>query len=148
MKWMKTQDVQSGDIIETISKIPQHSPICKGMFLPIIKHYGIVCNVEGEQCLVHNIIGRTPTITPCKEVFIGRKIERVLRTGMTDDQILDKFYQCREKKYRIFSWNCESLMVFISGSSIGYPQGDGWSLGIAVLILVIIFSVVARKQNS
>lgn len=145
---MKTQDVQSGDIIETISKIPQHSPICKGMFLPIIKHYGIVCNVNGEQYLVHNIIGRTPTITPCKEVFIDRKVERVLRTGMSDCQILEKYNSCKERKYRLFSWNCESLMVYIYGQSIGYPQGDGWSLGISVLILVIVFSVIARKQKS
>lgn len=148
MKWIKTEDVQSGDIIETISKIPQHSPICRGMMLPIIKHYGIICYVEGEQCLVHNIIGRTPTITPCKEVFIDRKIERVLRTGMCDQDILSKYEEVKDRPYRVFNFNCENLMVYISGSSIGYPQGDAWSLGIAVLILVILFAVVLGKQKS
>lgn len=147
MKWIKTQDVQSGDIIETISKIPDHSPICKGMMLPIIKHYGIVCNVNGEQCLVHNVIGRNPTITPCDEVFTNRRIERVLRTGMTDNQILGKFDSCREKKYNLWNWNCENLMIFISGSSIGFQQRDGWSIGFAVLIVVFLVLIFSGRKS-
>lgn len=148
MKWIRTEDVQSGDIIETISKIPEHSPIFKGMMLPIIKHYGIVCNVNGEQCLVHNIIGRSPTITPCREVFTDRSVERVLRTGLTDEEILDKYYSCREKKYDLWSWNCESLMVFIWGDSIGIPQRDAWSVGATILIILLLLVIISRQQKS
>lgn len=150
MQWIKTDQVQSGDIIETISKIPEHSPVCKGMMLPIIKHYGIVCSVDGEQCLVHNIIGRTPTITPIDEVFVDRKIERVLRTGMCDQEILSKYEQVKDRPYRLWDFNCENLMVFISGSSIGFPQQAGWTIGVStfVVVSVILLVLIFRKGNN
>jgi len=147
MKWITTQDVQSGDIIETRSKIPMHSPAFRGAMVPFIKHYGMICHIDGKQHIVHNIIGRSPTVTPCDQVFTNRRIERVLRTGMTDEGILQKFNECKTRKYRIFSWNCESLMVYISGNSIGFPQRDGWSVGIFTLLLIIILILIFGQKK-
>lgn len=129
MQWIITQDIKSGDIVETRSKIPEHSPVFRGVMVPFIKHYGIIIYIDGKQHIVHNIIGRSPTITPCEKVFTNRRIERVLRTGLTDEQILERFNSCKEKKYSLWAWNCESLMVYITGSSIGFPQRDGWTIG-------------------
>lgn len=148
MEWIETDDVRSGDIIETISRIPDHSPICKGWMLPIVKHYGIVVNVDGRKCLAHNIIGRSPTIMPLEQVFVGRRIERVLRTGMCDADILKKFNSCRHIRYSVWFFNCETLMNYIWGRSIGFPQQYGYAIGAAVLIVVIMVLIFSRKRNS
>lgn len=147
MEWIETEDVQSGDIIETISRIPDHSPICSGWMLPIVKHYGMVVNVDGRKCLAHNIIGRSPTIMPLEEFFMGRRIERVLRTGMRDEEILDKFNSCKHRPYSIWFFNCETLMQHIWGRSIGFPQQHGYVIGTAVLIVVVLVIAFSRKRK-
>lgn len=148
MEWIKTEDVRDGDIVETPSKIPLHSPIFPGMMFPIVKHYGMILYVKGKQCIVHNIIGRRPTITPCDEVFTDRKIERVLRTGMCGEQILEKYNSCSTKPYSLISWNCEHLMVFISGMSIGFPQQYGWCIGFSVIIILLLLLIFFTRKSS
>lgn len=147
MEWIITDDIQSGDIVETKSKIPQHSSMFRGMMVPFIKHYGMIVYIDGKRHIVHNIIGRCPTITPCDQVFTDRRIERVLRTGLTNEQILQKFNELKNKPYRLFSFNCESLMVDMYGSSIGFPQRDGWLIGIFILLLLILLAVIFRPSK-
>lgn len=144
MEWIVTDDIQSGDIVETRSKIPEHSSMFRGMMVPFIKHYGMIVYIDGKKHIVHNIIGRAPTITPCDQVFTNRRIERVLRTGLSDEEILKKFDECKDKPYKIFSWNCEDLMTHMYGSSIGLPQRDGWTIGIAVLLFLILLVLFFR----
>lgn len=148
MKWIRTDDVQDGDIIETPSKIPPHSPFFPNRMFPLIKHYGMIVHIDDQQCIVHNIIGRQPTITPCCEVFTDRKIERVLRTGMCREEILEKFNSCNCKKYSLWNWNCESLMTFIWGFPIGIPQRDAWTGGTTLLLLIIILLLVFRRRSN
>lgn len=148
MEWIKTEDVQDGDIVETPSKLPPHSPIFPNMLFPIVKHYGMILYVQGKQCIVHNIIGRSPTITPCEEVFTDRKIERVLRTGMCGEKILEKYNSCKDKKYDIWNFNCETLMVLIWGSSIGIAQQHAWALGFAIIIILLLILIFSRRKVS
>lgn len=153
MKWrsdITIDDLMDGDIIETKSKIPQHSPILRGVMVPFIKHYGMIVYIEGKRNIVHNIIGRCPTITPCEEIFVDRRLERVLRTGMCGDEIMERFNSCQGQNYDLFSWNCENLMVYISGSSIGIPQRDIWTGGtlMSVAIVIAIFLIFGGKTKS
>lgn len=146
--WIKynEEDIQSGDIVETVTKIPEHSPIFKGVKVRFIKHYGIVVLIDGKQNLIHNVIGRCPTITPLDEIFTNRRIHRVFRTGMSDEEILKKYSECKSKKYRLWKWNCEDLMTHICGMPIGYPQRDGWLIGIFVVGLAILVAILVRKK--
>lgn len=138
-KWTKaSEDIRSGDIVETVTKLPEHSPVLPGLKVPFIKHYGMVVTIDEKKYIIHNIIGRYPMITPIEEVFKDRKIHRLLRTGMSDQEILSKYDSCKNSKYKLFSWNCETLMSYIWGSAIGFPQQNGWMMGLSMLVIIII----------
>lgn len=148
--WIKfADDLKSGDIVETVTKIPQHSPIWRGTKIPFIKHYGMVVSVNGKQHIVHNIIGRNPTIDPLDEVFKDRTVHRILRTGVTDQEIISKYNECKDQPYKLFSWNCEDLVSYLAGVSIGYPQRNGWLIGLTTfgVILLVIFLMVFKKRK-
>lgn len=149
LNWTKpTQQVQSGDIVETVTKLPKHSPAFPELKVSFIKHYGMVVSVDGKKYIIHNIIGRRPTMDPLEEVFKDRHIHRVLRTGLTDEHILKKYDECKHKKYRLWFFNCEHLMTYIFGDSIGYPQRDGWIIGMTVLGIIVFFVILfgAKKK--
>lgn len=137
-KWTDDDEVQSGDIVETVTKIPDSFPFGSGLKVAFIKHYGIVVFIDGKPNLLHNIIGSKPTIMPMEDVFKDRKIHRVLRTGLSDCEIMKKYDECKDECYRLFSWNCESLMVYIYGNPIGYPQQKGWTIGLSLTSIIII----------
>lgn len=148
MEWITSDKLESGDIIETRSKVPPHSPLFKGAMVPFIKHYGMIVFINGKPNIVHNIIGRHPTITPYEEVFTNRRVERVLRTGMTDDQILSKYEKIKDKKYNLMSFNCENLMTYMCDSSIGFPQKQGWSIGIFSVLSLILLVLILRPSKA
>lgn len=147
-KWFTvndTRDLQSGDIVETISKLPQHSPISPGMKIPFILHYGIVTCENGLQCFVHNVIGAGPTITPTQEIFEDRTIRRVYRTGMTDEQIIEKYNQYKEKNYSPVFFNCEHLINNFCGLPVKVSQVQAYAVALLILALLILILLLIKR---
>lgn len=147
-KWFTVDDVddlQSGDIVETISKLPPHSPVCPGLRIPFILHYGIVICQNNVKSLVHNVIGRGPMITPIDEIFTDRTIHRVFRTEMTDCQITNKYNQFKERPYRPIGFNCETLILFIYGRNVTRLQVQIYAVTLLILVVLILVILLLRK---
>lgn len=146
--WIKpvNNDIRCGDIVETVSKIPPHIPVGAGLKLPFIKHYGMVTTRNGKKYIVHNIIGRSPTIAPFDEVFSDRNINRIYRTGMTNSEIMAKYNECKDESYKPFRFNCESLMNRLSGTTIRFPQTYNILAIISILGVIILIIFLIRKK--
>lgn len=139
--WIKINDVnelQTGDILETYSKIPANARLFAGKITSVIKHYSVVVREEDKIQIMHNKILATPEIDPIEYITSERQILRVLRTGVSDDVMIKKYKQCSSRPYNAVKWNCEDFVMYVTGLSkkeYGTPQKD---IGIGMTILLVI----------
>lgn len=153
MEWqyIPQDQLQVGDIIETSSKIVSTSPVLPGAVCPFVKHYGIMVESEGSLCVLHNPFGGKPLIQASDVVFNGRMADRVLRTNMSNEEIMAKwqqceykFTQCKNAYYQFWQFNCEDFVRKMSGDYIGFDQRKGWSAGVIVIVTVIVVLVIVK----
>lgn len=154
-KWIKISDVndlKSGDIFACPSKVPKSSPIFPDLVVPFVSHVGIIIFINGKPNIIHNPFDNRPEIVPYETVFDGkRNIERIIRTNLTTEEILNRYKECDDFRceiksefslpYRFFHRNCEDFVRRITGFDIGFDQrlGFGILLGIIIIILLLIF---------
>lgn len=147
MGWIVTDDIREGDIIETPSKIPLTSLLFPGLVVPFVKHYAMAVKVDGKLMIVHNTIGNNPSIETFEKVFSGRRIGRVLRTGVTSEEILSRYEECKENPYDFADNNCEDFVSNMAGGiDIGFDQRNGFAI-LTAIVIVIILVLIFSKSN-
>lgn len=133
--WIKTDTLQSGDIIQLPGKI---------LGIPIIiKHFGVVVKVDGKTQVVHNP-GSVSQIDPIEKVLEGRQIEKVIRTGLSDSVILERFEQCKNTRYSFAYYNCQDYIVSITGVSPSFDQRIFWGSILLVIVLIALFLILRK----
>lgn len=143
-------DLQPGDIIEVPSKVPNNARIFPGFIVPFVKHYAMIVFVKDEQgndklSVVHNTFLGQPHIDPIEAITEERPINRILRTNIPNATVLERYNKCKENKYAIFGFNCESFVRSICNCNIGTDQRIGWGAGLGIILLLIILYLIFRK---
>lgn len=103
----------SGSILKTIGR------------LPIFFHYGIVCKDKILHC-------SPPLGVHCdtmEEFMRGRRLVKIIPTGMSDDEVLDVIKQMRDTKFSWVGMNCES---FVNG--VRYCDFYSWQTRLWLLL--------------
>lgn len=115
--------LQPGDIVEMSSKIPSTNPIFGNIVVVFVKHYGVVFrDTDNEIKIVHNPFGGAPEIRTIAEMFDTRKPERIYKTSVTSEQIIEKFNACKSNTYKFWTFNCEDFVSQICDCNIGRDQ--------------------------
>lgn len=102
--------------------------------MPLIFHYGIICNVDGCQKIIHNPQNGSPVIESFDDFFKDRYFEKSfgIQTQKTNVQILECYDKIKHKKFDLFLFNCEDCMNTIIGKN---EFGSG-KLTVMILIAV------------
>lgn len=154
--WMafggQVEDLKTGDVFSTPSKFPKDSPIFPDWLFPPVSHVGIiVIEDDGRAMVVHNPFGGKPEYVPFEKVFDKRNIDRIIRTGVTKDVIMERFHHCEDefkcntRPYEFLNFNCEDFVRSICQCDIGFDQRKGWAIGIAVGLIIIII-LIGKKS--
>lgn len=148
-KWIPLSEVggklETGDLVETPTRFPENYPIVGGVVVPIINHYGIYLEIDGKPMVAHNPFGGKPEIIPLEQFEgVNRKIERIIRTGMTAEHIIKKTEECKHKSYEFLGNNCEMFINYVCGCPVGYDQRIGW--GLFIIAVILIFLAVKPKS--
>lgn len=147
-EWFVPTDLQAGDIFQTPSKIPRNSPICPGMLVDIVKHVGILVEVNGTLAVAHNPFGQYPIIEDFDSAFSDRKIEKIIRTGTPSEQIIERISQIKDHRYSFWDFNCEDAVRFICGCSMNNHYTDQrrvYSFIILALVIIILLLLIFKK---
>lgn len=139
MKWIKINSIdelQPGDIIEVEATIL--------LFPGVFKHYGVVTYIEGKPHLIQNI-GKETHIAPLEEAIKDKQIQRVLRTGLSDEVIMQRYNSCKNIPYKFLSHNCEDVITFITGVAPGADQRRVVAWILVILIILILVYLSTRK---
>lgn len=123
MKWEQYNGTLNvGDIVEMSSKIPSTNPILGNIVVVFVKHYGIVFNDNGILKIVHNPFGGSPEIRTIAEMFDTRRPERIYKSGVTNEQIIERYNNCKQNNYKFWTFNCEDFVSEICDCNIGRDQ--------------------------
>lgn len=146
-EWILLSEVdnklETGDLLETPTRIPKNYPLIGGVAFPLVNHYGIYLEIDKKPMVAHNPMGGYPEIISLEEFEGDRKIERIIRTGMTSEHIIAKTNECKDKPYNFWGTNCEEFINFVCSCESGFDQRIGWGL---FLIMVILIIIVLRKK--
>lgn len=141
MTWIIPDTFLAGDIVEVSSKIPSKIPVLGGKVVSPVKHYGMIVFVDGKLSVAHNPTAGRPIIEPIDVYTRERNIERVLRTFMTNEQVLQRFEMFKNKKYTFCKYNCEDFVRSMCDCDItGIHQCRKWGkifLWIVIIVLII-----------
>lgn len=148
MEWRNdigADDLQEGDIIETPSKFPSDHPLFPDICVPLVKHYAIAVLVDGKIMVVHNTIGNHPSMDTVENLFKYRDIGRVMRTGVSSEEILRRYNECKDSPYDFAGHNCEDFVSNMAGGiDIGFDQRNGYGILTAVVIVIILVTIVSK----
>lgn len=136
-------ELQEGDVIEFVSKVPDTSFIFAGTEVPFVLHYGIVLIQNGIKKLGHNTFQNYPKIDDIAQTLNGRQIKRVCRTGMKSEDILNNHNKIINIKYDVLKSNCEDYVFKVTGIRPGIDQRAIWIVGLVIIIMILI--LVFRK---
>ena len=141
-EWIPVEEVgnlQTGDLLEMPSKFHKSYPLVGGEIIPLVNHYGVYVEVDGEPMVAHNPFGGYPEIIPLSKIESDRRINRVIRMGLSQEEILERFNSCKHRPYNFFDFNCEKFIEHICGfCKIGDDQRIGWLLFFVMIILIIV----------
>ena len=140
-EWILLSEVdnklETGDLVETPTRFPKTYPIIGGVVIPVVNHYGIYLEIDGKPMVAHNPFGGYPEIIPLEQFENGRKIKRIIRTGMSAEHIIKKTKECEHQKYQFLGQNCEEFISYVCQCRNGFlDQRIGWALFIIMIILL------------
>lgn len=143
MKWFipERNKLQAGDILEISSKVPNKVPLVGGTIVPVIKHFGMVVFIDGKLSVAHNPYLGVPIIETYEAYTKDRKVERVMRTFLTNEQVLERFEEYKHHKYTFCKYNCEDFIRDMCDCCIGTNQCKVWGVSLMVLITIIIILI-------
>jgi hypothetical protein len=74
--------------------------------------------------VIHNSFRRgRPAIESLKIFADGLSVDfHLFATDLSDQVILKNFEQCRDKRYNVFTYNCEHFVNEVTGKKIESPQ--------------------------
>lgn len=140
-----------GDIVEMSSKVPSNNRFFPNLLVTFVKHFGIIVEQDGELKVLHNPYDGSPLIETQEKVFYKREPDRVLHTEVTNEQILEKFEGCKNKKYKFWEFNCEDFVSEICGCNIGKDQRIYYfgAIGVVIFLAVVltITYILVKKTN-
>jgi len=139
-EWIPVEEMgglQTGDLLEMPSKFHKKYPLIGGNNIPLVNHYGVYLEVNGEPMVAHNPFGGYPEIIPLSQLEKDRKIKRVIRMGLTSEHIIKRVNECKHLPYNFFGFNCEKFIFHLCSCDVGYDQRWGWVLFFIIIILLI-----------
>ena len=140
--WIPLSEVgklKEGDLVELPSMFPRKYPLVGGVIFPLVNHYGIYLEIDGKPMIAHNPFAGSPEIITLEKFETDRKIKRIIRTGITSEEIIKKYESCKHIPYQFFGQNCEGFISYICSCKNGYlDQRVGWALFIIMIILLIL----------
>ena len=133
-----SNDLQEGDIIELNTEYP------------LVLHYAVVVDEDGERKVAHYPYPQTPRIEDLDYVLNNRPdstIRRIMRTGIDSEYIIQNHNEIKDKiKNDYFNWllkyNCENYIKDVTGAPI---DGTDQRITAILVLLVIILIIVAVK---
>lgn len=143
--WLSIHNVdelQEGDVVEFPSKVPDNRLILPGLEVPFVLHYGIVVIQDGEKKMGQTTFQQYPQIDSIEKTLNGRRINRIIRTGLPSDQLISNHKEVENKKYHWWNFNCEHYVKQMTGINPGIDQRI--TLGIAIIILLLIILIIFK----
>lgn len=147
--WIITDQLQPGDIIEVPSKVPSSSPIFPDMLTPLVRHYGVIVTVDNKIMVIHNPFGGKPEMITLEKATENRRITRVLRTGRSNEFILERFKKCQDSgvKYEFLGYNCEKLVEDLADIPPFIDQRRFYAFVLLILVIIALLILLTRKRS-
>jgi CRISPR/Cas system-associated protein Csm6 len=120
---LNLSELQTGDIVR-----------CSIEAIPFLIHIGFVVRTPEGIYIYHltptsiNRVGGSVVRESLFEFLQGRKILKVVKSGLTADEIIGKCVEIADKKYELINFNCEHFAHFVLNIKNYSPQVNKWSL--------------------
>lgn len=134
-----SKNLKSGDLIKVITTIP------------LVYHYAIYININGEPHFIHNTVEHDVCIYSYKKFFKDRWYLGFAKTkysGLDENAIIKRYKEFKYREYNATSFNCEDFVEEFLGEKLKKNQFKYFFIAaISLSLLGIIISIIIKNQK-